>query len=224
MKPMKRMILTLLLMITLPTVGLAQQSKHVEPAKAKKGLKAEHLETIQAIGRSVLAAKHSQETDPELEQLRQRVKALRGAVKALHRLDVNAGKGTVTIVDPGTQKSKSPRAAPNSLMHQKRQAALENLKTEGAKLRTHRLAMKPLNKKMERPSARRRAALAERAKIKTQELEKEIEAYFASSPEEQPTKLNQLLEHLAPQHPRRAIRQEETPTLSTITRHRHEGR
>lgn len=216
---MKTIMLVLLMTVTGSEIGLAEPRKPGGNVEVTQGLKPEQRQAIQGISRAVLAAKHSQKQDPGLRQFRQRVKALRKAVREFGALNVSVEKGVVTIVNQSDLQAKKQQSTAKPRTHPKRRAAREKLGSALASLRSHREAMKskggPTSGGMER-------ALIENAKVKCEEFEQEVEQLLDLKPSEQPAKLEELLEHMAPSQlaGQAAHGVNETPTISTITRHR----
>ena len=215
---MKAFALLLVLAVSLGSPAFAQQGNPGETRGPTRGLKTGHLKAIQGISRSVLAAKHSEEENPDLRKLRQGVRKMRRAVREVYRLTLSAHKGSVTILEqPGSGASES-QAVGTARMHPKREAAQRKLTEAVAKVRAHRLAMES---KQAQASATRRRPVAANALAKVKELERECESIMDSPSHEQPGRLSALLERMAP---RRLLsgakREDQTPTISTRTRHR----
>lgn len=209
--------LIFILVLSLPTMALSAQKNTGDENRSKRGLKPEQLQTIQAIGRSVLAAKHSQKKNPELKQLRQRVRELRQAVKEFNHINFSVEQGAVAI-DSSDPKAMKSRTATKSRIQPKRHAAQGKLASALTKLRTHRVAMRD---KRGKSAGGRDATLIANAMVKCEQLENEVEEFLASAPSEQSVKLKDLQDHLAPSKLLEVSRfQNDTPTISTITRHR----
>lgn len=215
---MNVMHLIFILILSLPTVALAEQQNPGHETPVKRGLKAGQLQAIQAIGQAVLAAKHSRQEDPDLKKLRQRVKELRQAAQELRRASLVVVKGTVKIIQQAEAGGIAPRAGKTQQMHAGRQQARGKLSASLAKMRTHRLAMKDQRASL---TVNQDNSLISNAMAKCEELEHEVEEILLSQSNQQLGKLKGLLDHLEITRKYPAVSQQKpTPMISTITRHR----
>ena len=209
--------LILIIVLSLPTLALAAPKSPSDENRMKRGLKPEQLQTIQAIGRAVLAGKHSQRQDPELKQLRQRVRELRKAVKELHHLNFMVEQES-PIMDSRDLTARNNQPRRKARLRLKPKAAKEKMAASLSKLRSHRKAMKA---KRKGAAVSRQTSLVENAMAKCNELEAEVQQVLESAPSEQAVKLNGLLNHMAPGNlVEMSELPNDTPTMLTITRHR----
>ena len=230
---MNAIVLILSLIISLPTMALAETQKDEKNARETKGLAPEQIQAIRTISRNVLAAKHSQKEDPDLSALRARVKELRQAVEDLQAqplevelesiegsqpnqgetptVEGQTAKGLESVARQRLQAAKEARQAKRQAARQRVRSALSAMKAQRVK-----------TAKKVGAGQTRRSTLIANATAKVEKLEEKLEALLLLQDTEQAGKLQELLEQMKITKRRTVLPSaaNETPTYSTITRHR----
>ncbi len=191
----------LLALISLFLAQAAYASDATDPRSS--GLDPKTAEKVQSIGRAVLATRHAQPESPAMEALRQRLADLRQAVMQVHggvvRLEKEAealGRGYQGSVI--AEKERHIHAALEGLRRQR--AAVELDIQESAEQRDH--------------------TVERNATAKVKELEGEVEDALQGPVESRAEKFLILQDRLAIKRLSPAQPGNETPTISTIVRHR----
>ena len=211
---MKVTVFILVFIISLPTLALAQNQQDEKTTKATKGLAPEQIKTLQVISRNVLAAKHSQKEDPDLQVLRARVKELRKAIRDLKSdsLAINSDGVENLVQEQGkvpavTEKERDARAA-------KRQAAKQKLRSALTAMRGQR---KKTSEKKLGAGQKGRATLIANATAKVEKLENKLEALLELQDAEQAEKFQEILEQMKITERRTVMPStDEAPTITRI--------
>jgi hypothetical protein len=216
---MKRTIKALLFVWLIPAVSFtllagamagAWAADPATPAYRQK-LDAATIQQIQATGQAVLMAKKSQATaDPDMDELKKRVEALRDALISLQSPFSGAGKSPQislnTASTPSTQ-SASPKQQDES-----------RLRTVLEAMRAQRMVVQqgvPQNVSEEHVALRQGAA------TRVQELENEVETALQSPPDQRAAKFARIRERLSKTKPPSWTQpgMNPTPSISTMTQH-----
>ena len=212
------------------TKNLASQSQNQLPPDS--------IQAIQLIGRSVLAAKHSENIDPKTVQMKQRLVALKKSVDEMIEADIEVVPGelnSMNAVEVTTEAgSAGSKSKPNAAKDTKKADVAESQKKSTLrKQQKMALLQQQLNDlKADQNTYKQTEMVADQHErqphmqhllAKSEALSVEITAALADDDAGRSEKLNKLRERLKVKNmgEMQAISiQEETPTISTITKHR----
>lgn len=210
-------IMLLFLMTVLPGLaGNATKAAAESGNKPIKGLAANDLQQIQGIGQAVLMAKRKAPADAEMDNLRQKVETLRDTISLLDDSIIKSKiKPNISL--------KSNEDSPVSALDDKK-GKIETVAAENkvwsalSELRTQRILVK--GKVMH--NAEKESVVRHQAIAKVEELEIEVENALRLSGDEQTMKFKAFKNRLAIDHsyPVKEKYQGQTPTVSTIVKHR----
>lgn len=211
--PIKQLVATVLFLFTINSVHSAMAIDQLE--RGKNRLKPGTVQEIQVIGQNILTAKHGEPPNPEFTLLRQRVEELQQAVEDLSvsstSLEVTMGESSdISMTDGGKESKASDKYS------ERDRAKRENVKGVLGRVRAQRLKYESANDT--RGSIK--GEIEHRSVSKLKELEDDLDNVLKAPQDVQSAKLEALREHLKIH--RRIVdqKQDETPTISTIVRHR----
>lgn len=213
-----------------PTKNLSSQSQSQLPLDS--------IQAIQLIGRSVLAAKHSENIDPKTVQMKQRLVALQKSVDEMIEADIeivpkelNSMNAVEITAETERTKSKNksniakdiPKA--DAIEKQQKYTLRKQQKTAALQQRLNDLKADQNTYKQTEMVAdqHERQPHMQNLMAKSEALSMEITAALADDDASRREKLNKLRDRLKVKNmgEMQAISsQEETPTISTITKHR----
>lgn len=194
------------------------------------------IQTIQLIGRSVLAAKHGESVDPNTAQVKSRLQNLRQSLDDVIKVDVEPVSGELTASSPtasintDTNKNSSSSNKSNKFQtdheakqqqHQQNVAVLKqsisDLKADNQQRRQSLVGRDESTESEHQPHIRNLLD-------KSQAFTDEVDAALADNGPEHMAKLMQLRDRLTIKtlNDMKSVKTaaKETPTMSTITRHR----
>ncbi len=186
---------------------------------SKARLGAEKLQTIQSISQNILTAKRKDTPNPELEQLRLRIEELRQVVEKFHSGVIDsevtlAEPNNITMFDGNKDGKLVVRQEKRDIVKKEKQsneveAALGKMRTQRAKFEAAATSRPEHKQGHERKLAN-----------KLKELENELESALQAPQAEQTEKLTALSKRLKINSGREERKPDDTPTLTTIVRHR----
>ncbi len=200
----KGSLITRCLFLALISLSLMQPAYAFDSKEARKaGLEADKVQKIQAVSQAVLATKRAEPPSEAMENLRQGLADLRQVVMGVHdgvvkpgneaKVPAKGGKSVVT-----DQIERDVRSALKEL--RKRREAVELDVEESADVRDHTVERNLV--------------------VKVQELEGEVEQALQSPVENRAENIHALKDRLEIKRLSPAMPAKETPTMSTIVRHR----
>ena len=183
----------------------------------KAGLESGKAETIRTISWNVLAAKHSESSNSELLKLRQNIDELRQEIAKLQGLisEIYA-VGTLTINDGKNLEKDEQEQEKVRQRGETRKNKEKDLRITLGQLRQQRVRFEVGTDSA--PESRRNHELRVAGKVK--ELEDELENILNGPSEEHFKKLEVLREKLEIKHSKPSTQLDQTPTISSIVRHR----
>lgn len=198
------------------------------------------IQTIQLIGRSVLAAKHSEVLDPNAAQVKARLQTLRQNLDEVIKAEQAPSSSALVLSSASTSNASSNNASSNKIINKK--TAQQSLAEHDVEQRKHQQdvdqktsALKQDLSEIKADNQQRRQNLSNQEENehqphvrqlldKSQSISDEIDTALADKSPERMAKLMQLRDRLTVKtldemQPAKTTA-EETPTISTITRHR----
>ena len=203
---------------------------HINP-HASQAIAPQELQSIQIIGRSVLAAKHGEQAEPNAEFLKQRLQAIHKSLEKLHNENMQLHASEIKI-ESAVDTSKATNT-PNT----KQSVLIDKLKAKNSQKIEDELTQESaqLHKQVEdirgkTPNYERgdnpeevhdhRPRLADLTD-KSQQLVAEVNQALVATGEERTRKLEQLRERLQTKSLGELLpKAEPVPTITTITHHR----
>lgn len=191
--------------------GLLAGVAHAEPAPSARGLDSNQLQAIRAVGRSVLAAKKAQASDPALTELRQTADELRALAKE------SMGSVSATPNAPLLERLP-PLQSPQEAADQKDEVPSARVKS----MARSRLAQIELRRGRAMDRARARQAdqadgpnqqMASAASDRLEALARDLDTALAATSEDGLQKINQIRQRLEPKRMRDIQLENQAPGL-----------
>lgn len=185
----------------------------------KEGLEADEVQQIQAVSQAVLKAKKNITPDPDMQTLRQQVTALQQAIVSL--ADTSSVQVKDSSLPSQTDEKISAGSAPDQ-QQAKRQERENNLRKVINEVRRQRTLVQFKSQ----DETGEYASMKSTAAAKLAELENDTDELLNSRPEERAEKISRLKERLSASHlpfvSQPDTAEQDTPTISTIVRHREQ--
>lgn len=228
-KTHRQLIIAIMFMIlAVPPVMAESGQQHTRP------LSGQQLQSIQSMSRAVLAAKHSRKEAPELAEMRKQVEELASSISAFRAQRMKAAMLTMEALKKGPDENGVIKADPEAVEKLKlaEKASLDNIHAVIKRVRNKRLAIqqaitqktitqKTITQKTIAPSnkGRQRHQLLQAAN-KLEQLETELQSILSGPEGQKMMKLDKLQQRmkLKSHNPIRPVN--DTPTISTLVKHR----
>ena len=206
--------------------------------RSQNQLPPDSIQAIQLIGRSVLAAKHSENIDPKTNQMKQRLVALQKSIDELIEAEVEVVPSElsdintvdITLGAENTNSKTKPNTATENIKKDVTDKQQKKSLRKQQKMATLQQRLNDL--KVDQNTFKQTEIVSEQRERQphmphllamTEAISAEIEAALASDDTSRRGKLNKLRERLKVKNMGEMQvnpNQEETPTISTITQHR----
>ncbi len=210
-------LILIALHVLLQTAGAADKN-----TDRKKGLDAQQVQQIQAIGQAVLTAKKNTPADPDMEILRQRVKELHQAITELDSPALSLGNvSTFSLKPDGAATSDIAPDKEEKKERVKREERENKVRSVLNEVRKQRAFVQVASHK----DTGEHASMKRNAASKVEELENAGEDVLNSRLDERAEKLTALKERLTVKHRSQVTAPDtgkKTPTISTIVHHREQ--
>ena len=182
------------------------------------------IQTIQLIGRSVLAAKHNEIADPNAAQVKTRLQNLGQSLDEVIKADVKPTPGALRVAN-SLDQNKTKSTADHEVELREHQQDVDQ-KTNTLKQRLSELKAENQHRRQTLSESPENGHQPQMRHLldKSQAISDEVDVALVDKSPERMTKLMRLrdrltIKSLSEVQPARTVA-EDTPTISTITRHR----